>query len=57
MRWLDGITDSTDMKFEPTLGDSDGQGSWVCHRRWGHKESDMTWGLNNNNSEKQTVFS
>ena len=27
MRWLDGITDSMDMRFEQTLGDSEGQGS------------------------------
>ena len=27
---------------EQTLGDSDGQGSQVCHSPWGHKESDMT---------------
>ena len=38
MRWLDGLTDS----MEPTPGDSEGQGSLVCHSPWGHKESDMT---------------
>ena len=27
MRWLDGITDSMDMGFEQTLGDSEGQES------------------------------
>ena len=27
MRWLDGLTDSTDMSYEQTLGDSEGQGS------------------------------
>ena len=26
MRWLDGLTDSTDTEFEPTLGDREGQG-------------------------------
>ena len=36
MRWLDGLTDS----MEP--GDSERQGSLVCHSPWGHKESDMT---------------
>ena len=33
---------------EQTLGDSEGQGSLVCCSPWGHKESDMTEGLNNN---------
>ena len=25
----------------------DGQGGLVCYSPWGHKESDMTWRLNN----------
>ena len=32
-----------------TLGDSEGQGGLVCCSPWGHKESDMTGRLNNNN--------
>ena len=44
MRWLDGITDSTDM--EQTPGDSEGQGSLACCSPWGHKESDTTERLN-----------
>ena len=44
MRWLDGITDSMDMK-----GDGEGQGSLVCCSTWGRKESDTTEQLNNNN--------
>ena len=35
-------------EFEQTLGDSEGQGSLVCHSPWGHKESDTTEQLNNN---------
>jgi len=31
------------------LGDGEGQGSLACCSPWGHKESDMTWWLNNNN--------
>ena len=31
------------------MGDSEGQGSLVCCNPWGHKESDMTEQLNNNN--------
>ena len=29
-------------------GDSEGQGSLACCSPWGHKESNMTWRLNNN---------
>ena len=36
-------------EFEQTLGDGEGQGSLVCFSRWGHKESEMTEILNNNN--------
>ena len=42
MRWLDGITDSVDMRFEQTLGDDEGQESLACCSPWGHKELDMT---------------
>ena len=49
MRWLDGITDSMDIEFEQTAGDGEGQGSLVCCSPWGHKESDPTEWLNNNN--------
>ena len=36
-------------EFEQTLGDGEGQGSLACCSPWGHKESDMTERLNNNN--------
>ena len=36
-------------EFEQTPGDSGGQGILVCCSPWGHKESDMTEQLNNNN--------
>ena len=45
MRWLDGITDSMDMK---TPGDSEGQQRLVCCSPWGHKESDTIQQLKNN---------
>ena len=44
--WLNGH------EFEQTLGGIEGQGSLVCCSPWGHKESDMTWRLNNNQSVK-----
>ena len=30
-----------------TLGDGEGQGSLARCSSWGHKESDMTWRVNN----------
>ena len=32
-------------EFDQTLGDSEGQESLACCISWGHKESDMTQGL------------
>ena len=45
-RWLDGITDSTDMSLSK-LRDSEGQGSLSCCSPWGHEESDTTERMNN----------
>ena len=42
MRQLDGITESKDMSFEQTSGNSEGQGSLVCCSPWSHKELDTT---------------
>ena len=39
-------------EFEQTQGDSEGQERLVCCSPWGHKESDMTELLNNNNWNK-----
>ena len=36
-------------EFEQTPGDGEGQGSLACCSLWGHKESDTTERLNNNN--------
>ena len=55
MRWLDGITDSTDTEFEQALGDGERQGSLVCYSPGGHKESDMTERLNKNNNNKLNI--
>ena len=42
IKWLDGITDSRDMNFKITSGDSEGQGSLICCSPWGHKKLDTT---------------
>ena len=42
--WLNGH------EFEQTMGVGEGQGSLVCCNPWGHKESDATYRLNNNNT-------
>ena len=55
MRWLDGITDSMDMRFEQTPGDGEGQGSLVCCSPWGRKESDTTEQLDNTNGTEQLL--
>ena len=39
-------------EFEQALGIDEGQGSLVCCSPWGHKESDTTEQLNNNNKRK-----
>ena len=46
MRWLDGITDLTDVSGSQALEVGDGQGSLACCSPWGCKESDMTEQLN-----------
>ena len=48
MRWLDGITNSMNVKLGQSLRDTEGQGGLVCCCPWGCKESVTIWGLNNN---------
>ena len=45
MRWLEGITDSMDMR-QQAPGVGDGEGGLVCCSPWGHIESDTTERLN-----------
>jgi len=46
MRWLDGITNSMDMRFEKAWRVGDGKGSLVGCSPWCHKELDTTEQLN-----------
>ena len=45
--WLNGH------ELEPTLGDSERQGSLACCSPWGHKESDTTEQLDNDNNKSR----
>ena len=53
MRWLDGITNSTDMSLGKLWGVGDGQGGLACCGSWGRKESDMIEWLNWTELEKE----
>ena len=44
-------------EFEQAPGDGEGQGSLACCSPWGHKESDMTEQLNNNNNLGEKILS
>ena len=44
-------------EFEQALGDGDGQGGLACYSPWGHKESDTTELLNNNNKVYNSIMS
>ena len=42
-------------EFEQAPGCSEGQGSLACCSPWGHKESDMTEDMSNNNNPINTI--
>ena len=46
MRWLDGITNTMDMRVSKLLGVGDGQRGLECCDSWGRKELHMTEQLN-----------
>ena len=50
MRWLNDITNWTDMSLSKLQEMCEGQGSLACCIPWGGKESDTTERLNNNNN-------
>ena len=52
-RLHDGQIASPTQWIEQTPGDSGGQRSLACYSPWGHKESDITQQLNNNNTQMQ----
>ena len=43
-------------EFGQVPGDGEGQGSLACGSPWGHKESDTTERLNNNNKYIPSLF-
>ena len=47
MRWLDSITDSTDMNLSELWEIVGDRGAWCAANHWVHKESEMTERLNN----------
>ena len=54
MGWLDGITASMDMslsKHQEMVMDR--QGGLACCSPWGHKESDTTEQMNDDNKERK----
>ena len=44
-------------EFEQALGDGEGQRSLVCWSPWGHKESDITEWISNNNQRLYNLLS
>ena len=44
-------------EFEPTLGDSEGQGNLACCSSWSLEELGMTYRLNNNDEVIQVIVS
>ena len=43
-------------EFEQALGDREGHGSLACCSSWGHKKSDLTEQLNDNNKACKLSF-
>ena len=43
-------------EFEQAPGYGEGRGSLACCSPWGHRESDMTWRLNNTSKSNQDAL-
>ena len=56
MRWLDSTINSIDVSLSTTLGDGEEQGSLAGCGPQGHKGSDVTEQLNNNEWRPSTLF-
>ena len=48
MRWLESITDSVDLNLSKLQEIVEDRWSLAWWNIWSHKQSDMTWQLNNN---------
>ena len=53
---MPSLTPRTNMEFEQTLGDSEGQGSLACCSPRGRKESGTTEPLNNKKSNQRRGY-
>ena len=51
MRWLDGITDSTNMNLSKLREMVKDREAWLCCSPRGHKESEKTEQLNSNSGK------
>ena len=56
MRWLDAITRCNGHELGQAWGDGEGQGGLACCHAWGHKKSDTTGRLNNNEQNNSHSF-
>ena len=55
MRWPDGMANAMDMNLGKQ-GDGERQEGLACCSTWGHKESDTTGQLNNNNNTRKLTL-
>ena len=56
MRWLDGITDSTEVSLGELQEMVMDREAWCATNQWVHKESEMIEQLNNSDSDIEHLF-